>query len=1775
MKFIFSFIILNNKKRHLLICLLCGFIISYAQKPPTPAFNIDKTTGCGIIVIQLKDNSLNNPSAWLWKIYQTNSKDTIKLTLQNPILTLKTIGTYNISLTVSNAYGKNTITSNNAVNLFKLPVSDFSADITSGCSPLSVSFTDKSTIGSKPLKNWFWNFGDGNYSALQNPKNIFIKTGIKQVSLTVVDNNNCESSPFIKTINILDKPKASFVFVQDRECPLPVTVNFTNTSTGNIITTDWLSDGIVSSTQNNPSFSYNTTGTHTIRLIATGTNGCKDTILSSNFIKFIDFNIKIGSNVKSGCVPLSVNFIDSTFITGVTYLWNFGDGTSSTETNPKHNYINSGTYTVTLQITNKTGCVKTQKFSNYITVYNIPVINFTADKTINCSIPFTVNFSDKTPSATKWEWDFGDGSLIETIQNPSHTFSSKKLYAIKLKVTDNNGCSNNIAKNNFINTLPVIARFNSSVQQGCAPLTVNFNDLSTSSTIVKSRLWNFGNGITSTLVNPTIIFSDTGKFCVTLKTTDMNNCVDSVNTCPYIKVGNKPKIKFTYVKDSVGCNPFTPSFKATAPFANKFFWIFGDGKTSSGSSIVSHSYIDTSGYFDVTLIASQNGCADTLIKAKYIKVNNPLPRFLILNPINCDTPHTVLIINRSKAANKSSWTWGDGSPAFISSKDTVSHVYHNLGTRNVTLQVTNDTTRCVSTLSGKITTTKIKANFSQDTSFACANTYISFKNKSYSFFKINKYEYDYGDNQTSSDIFSGDIFHKYGMPGLYSVKFKITDNVGCKDSITKINSVRIYDIPNPDFTSDVYRGCENLMAQFKDLSTSKSQFPMKNWFWMLGDASNSNARNPNHLYLNSGTYNVSLQVTDSIGCSNTVTKMKYIKLTKQTTSKFELDSLLNISKNRICYSDSAYFKNLTKGVQLRYYWNFNDGTPIDSSINPIHVFKQIDSTKIIKISLIAIDTNECQSPYVGSIEVSHPKAYFGSDFRSAECLNPIKVFNFSDSSSTDVSSWTWNFGDPSSNVNNISFLKNTTHSFKNTGKYDISLIVKNIFGCVDTLSQKEYISINGPNGTFNFTPQSGCIPLDVLFKANTINTDKYKWIFGDGRSISSINDSIVYTFSENTDNIYHPILILETKVTKGADSICQVIINSPDSVVVFSKPFVNAGKDSTICQKQNIKLTAIGNGSFLWNNNKTSSEILESPDTTSTYYITVTSAHNCINQDTVIVFVNPLPKPEVNQDTSVCRNVELTLFASGGGTYLWNIPNEATSQIIIHPNVKSTYIVTITNEFGCTDKDSAVVSISDSLHPKIIGKTEICVYDSTQLTVTGGGTKFIWSSKDTLPTINTHALTNSTIYRVTISDTLGCSGQTQLIVDVKPLPIPDVGMNDSVCEGHSLTLTATGGLNYSWNTKEQKQIILITPKATFTTYSVTVTNNWGCSDKDTVIIKVNPNPIVQAGKDTSICEGVTVTLTASGTDSIFKWNTDETFPRIKVTPHQSTTYSVILYNKFMCTDTALVKIIVFPAPLPPEINEVILCSNDPEKNATLEIQNSNKNLLYTWYKTNTETDPLHKGNSMIIHNVIKTENYFVEAKDTIGCNSLVRGKGTITIADPPLADFKWEPQQIWEYMEVNFTNNSIAYSSSDKMRYIWDFGDKNNLSIVENPTHIFRDSGVYNIQLIATDNYNCKDTASKTLIVLHLLKLWVPDAFTPNHDSKNDLLFVRGPAKYIHFEIYNQWGYKIYFSDNQTEGWDGTYKGIEQPEGNYVWRLNGQTIDGKNVQIQGITTLVR
>ncbi|WP_269850465.1 PKD domain-containing protein [Methanosarcina horonobensis] len=607
-----------------------GYVaVSSVSDTPVSKFSASPTSGKGPLKVQFTDQSTGSPTSWKWYFGDGSNS-----TERNPVHTYNDSGLYSVSLTAINENGSNALTKTGYIavsSVLSTPVTSFSVSQTSEKTPLIVRFTDQST--GSPTE-WKWTFGDGNDSTEKNPVHTYSKSGNYNVSLTTTNeggSNKVQKSGYINVIaesgTVTSNPRYTVPVTAFSATPtsgsMPLTVSFTDQSTGSPTEWKWTFGDGSNSTEKNPVHIYNKSGRYNVTLTASNANGSNALTKSSCILvsNVLDAPVsKFSASPTAGSMPLTVSFTDQSTGSPVAWKWSFGDGNYSTDKNPVHIYNKSGRYTVSLTASNVNGSNTLTK-SSYIVVSNVldgPATNFSSSTTSG-KAPLTVSFTDQsTGSPIEWKWTFGDGGN-STEKNPVHTYNKSGLYSVTLTASNENG-SNVLTKTGYIavsgvSNTPVV-NFSASPASGKAPLTVSFTDQSTGSPT--SWKWTFGDGGNSTEKNPVYTYNKSGLYSVTLTASNENGS-NVLTKTGYIAVSNSLVAAFSASPTSGGM-PLTVSFtdqSTGSPDAWK--WAFGDGNTSTEKNPV-HTYSKT-GQYAVSLTVNNSGNVSTETRSRYIVVS--------------------------------------------------------------------------------------------------------------------------------------------------------------------------------------------------------------------------------------------------------------------------------------------------------------------------------------------------------------------------------------------------------------------------------------------------------------------------------------------------------------------------------------------------------------------------------------------------------------------------------------------------------------------------------------------------------------------------------------------------------------------------------------------------------------------------------------------------------------------------------------------------------------------------------------------------------------------------------------------------------------------------------------------------------------------------------------------------------------------------------------------------------------------------------------------------
>ncbi len=1349
---------INTCSRSLGIFLPLLFFISVSNgQSPVANFTANIQSGCSPLIINFQDLSTGNPISWNWDFGNGNTSS-----LQNPSATYFTPGTYTVRLTATNNSGSNTLSRTAYITVNENPVVNFSANTTTGCFPFIVQFTDASTAGTGNTNiSWNWDFGNGVTSTLQNPTVTYTTAGVYTVTLTVVNDKGCNRTVVKPNyINVTVGVVAGFTNTIPTVCRPPADINFTNTSTGpGVLSYLWdFGDGNTSIAQN-PIHTYTTAGSYIVTLTATSSAGCVDTYR-------ITTPIVIGGIITSFNAPFSActqevfSLTNTSSPVPISSFWNFGDGNTANTINTSHSYVTPGLYTIRLFNT-YSNCI--DSMLQNITINPQPVADFSSPDTIRCEPPLTSNFTDLTTGgATAWQWNFGDGGT-STLQNPSHTFITTGSFTVTLIATNAFGCSDTIVKTNYIR----IQRASISIPllpiRACVPLTISPIALVTSLDAVTSWLWDFGDGVTSPLQFPTHIYPVQGTFTVKLFITTSTGCTDSLVLDSAVRVGTKPIANFTAAPNPV-CAKKPISFTDLSVPANEWFWQFGDGGTSIVRNPI-YAYQDT-GYFDVTLIATNNGCPDTIVIPNFIQVLPPIARF---TPVpNCNNRLQFSFTDQSVVPLSWSWEFGDGATSTLQNPV---HTYASFSSYNVLLAVTNGA--CTDSLVQTIKTIQEFPDFTAPQTTLCRTGNVNFTATNINIANISSYTWNFGDG-FSDTVTTNTILHSYTLSGTYTVRLITTDLNGCTDTVTRMNYITIIG-PTANFNAINSSGCAGLTTTFNDLSTTDGTNAITNWQWNFGDGNIQSYTSPpfNHLYPNPGTYSVGLIITDAVGCKDSITLLDTINTTDPVPDFNTADSLT-------CPGAPVVFNNISTGNTLTYNWDFGDGNT-STSISPIHNYAV---NGIYTIKLLINDLFGCKDSLFRNlyIKVDTPYAAFNVSDSIGSCI-PLQV-QFTNNSNY-FSSVVWDFGDGTSS------LTNPVHYFGLPGIYNVKLTVTSPGGCLDSVFKT--ITIYDTTATrLNYPAFIGCAPLNASFNLITQGVYSYLWDYGDGTTeitpgpvsshiYQSFGNYIPRVIMQDPSGCLIPVTGIDTVIVLGAEADFGISNN------LFCDSAVVNFADSTRSSDPIINYNwSFGDGNTSIQSNPVNNYVAPGLYNINLSVQTQTGCIDTIQKNNFIKIVFS-PLIDINGDDEICINESILhsgIFLradTSSVTWSWSFPN-GNNSTLQNPALQTytsagNFNVTAiaTNSSGC--KDTMVNPIIVNPLPTATLPGQMTVQNGFPVTIpaTYSPNVISWQwfpptglSCSNCPTPDAGPKLN-TLYNVLYTDQKGCqnTGSVEVIVICK------------------------------------------------------------------------------------------------------------------------------------------------------------------------------------------------------------------------------------------------------------------------------------------------------------------------------------------------------------------------------------------------------------------------
>ncbi len=956
------------------------------------------TTVCKGESVVFNDNSTVGANSWQW-----NTTGAGNSTNQNPTFTFLTEGTFTVILISQNSTSGCSGTATHQITVLPSPTPSFTATPTTGCAPLQVNFTNTSSAGS----SFVWNFGDGTtYTGQNPPTHTYAGNSSFDVSMTMTSANGCVDSITYPGMIQLSDPLAQFTATPINGCS-PLEVQFTESSispdpVNNPITTwQWdFGDGTTYIGQNPPVHTYQT-GIYDVSLIIILQSGCSDTITMLEYIQVGEIDgVNFTYTPATQCAKNDIQFTNTSVITTphlpneITYQWDFGDDDNSTAENPTHQYdADTGYFDVSLIIDFR-GCKDTLIITDAIYI-KAPISKFFPAQTLYCnptSFPVNVSVADSSTIGRLtdnvsmiWRWgdnsttNLGNADLHDADKgSTSHNYTNYGSYTIKQVVYNTTtGCSDSTTATIHISeTNADFVLANDSV---CKNNVINMNSSSsTSSHPFGTFVYNMGDGSFVSGLNASHTYTTAGTYLISLLATNGVGCSDTKNFTPFtvLELPNS-QISSSHL---AGCSPLLVTFsngsnvQGNGVPLSSFNWTFSDGSpsqtTSSVGTNVTHTFT-TEGNFNITLVATdQFGCVSAP-NSTTISITKPIANFT-LDSVVCNL-ESFIATNQSTGFAPLSYQWLIDGTNFSNTTDITSSFNqpnnNSTNTPHEVKLIATDGNGCQHTITKTITVSTPHADLSylisgasqnQDGNYTCPPVFVDFEDQSQSFGDIVSWEWDFNDNGNISS--NQNPSNTYVFPGTYSTTLKITDEFGCTSDTILVNYLSIFGPTGvPSWTQSTTNCGQNVLFQLNNLQNTTEIM------WNVDDGTENifDTLLFTHTYLNSGTYNPTVTLTDAEGCA-VIYPMNEITIHDNgLTALFVPSPSETDIGNLIDYIDQSTF---TTSPIVDWTWDFGDNvTQSNSSIgNASYTHGEIG---VFAVTLTITDAAGCKSQYTTNVVI--------------------------------------------------------------------------------------------------------------------------------------------------------------------------------------------------------------------------------------------------------------------------------------------------------------------------------------------------------------------------------------------------------------------------------------------------------------------------------------------------------------------------------------------------------------------------------------------------------------------------------------------------------------------------------------------------------------------------------------------------------------------------------------------------------------------------------------
>ena len=1540
------------------------------------------------------------------------------------------------------------------------------------------------------------------------------------------------------------------------------------------------------------------------------------------------------------CAPQNMLFLNSSTNVSETtqFTWNFGDdsplvsfGSNNLNEIVNHVYGNVGILDceILVSLTAQNYCNTVQGGPSVATFFPINVwakdaAQVSPSATTVCFPETEFTFTNTTIRncynngnvfQRQEKWDFGNywgtGDSITNWQPWPPTFPQTISfpgvgdYTVTLYDSSYCGIASQSVTVHVIN--PPNANFSASADTICVGEQVIFTQLAAAPG--QAYRWNFG--VNNSWVNvgngnTTYTYNSPGTYVVRNRIYFPGQHVSCADTASVtVVVLPAPIINIT-ANDLSNCDSLTVNFNSITVGAITWQWNLGVQGTFTGPDPLPVFY-SAPGNYNVSLTSTGlNGCSSTDTEVVNVYAT-PAPSFTVTSPC---VGANAIFTNTSVTApgnpiTSAQWTFGDGG---TSSQLTPTHVYAAEGTFPITLNIS--TPYCSASTQGNITVhPNPTASFTQDVVSGCQPLEVSFTNASQG---ATSFSWNFNDGPLSTNTNETHVFGNntiYNLP--YNVVLTAINEFGCTNTQSSVVTVLGGAVANFEIANNEL-GCSAAPVEFNNLSLGASSYA-----WNFGDGNTSTVEDPNHAYNNNSGflwwYDVTLVAFSSGGCLDTATVALPIYPI--------LDIQLPFTSLEGCSPFSAQMPAIG-GVQ-GFDWNFGDGFT-SSLIAPVHTYNNLTNTTLqFAVSLVGESAFGCLDSTTFGVTV-YPEVNASFTYSDIAGCAPLEV-NFQNTS-LNGNQFEWNFGDfGTANTSSV------THTFHNINgvlnTFETELTVTSPQGCIDSASVAVQVS---PSFDLQWSMPVvvGCSPF-TLQTPYMPGGSAYIWNFGDGTT--SINTSPTHTYVNNTLTPQQFTVTCYSENAFGcADSISFQVTVNPQAVANINTQQVSGCSPLNVSFHNNSELAL----SYNWNygNGQTSATAAQSHDflyvnntaqpVTYAAILQANQISTCSDFDTILVTVYPSVQASFTWSGAACASVQAQFnntstigtaaeWSFGDGFY-----SNAFNPYHLYTNngfqdLNYNISLVSTSIFGCTD---SVVHPITVLYSPIANALIDTVYGCYPLNVdfinsSQGANAYSWQYGDALNSTisaatHTHTYFNlsnqSQTYQITLTVEApnGCTDIWTDQVTVLPELVADADVIVSGCNPVEVVFNnqSSGATSYFWNlgngdtsTSFNEQGIFYNPYPVDTTFvvSLTATNSYGCEVTTDLWVIVHPfptaaftaTPLVQTWPNNV----VNLQENAIGWNLGYHWTLEDGSEYYVSNPGDHTfptwgTFNIeLIVNEGLCSDTTAQSITIIP-PAP-----VALFEGNAEGCVPLTVTLNNLSHAaesYEWFFSDggytTSDSPIYTfyqdgvfGVTLVVHgfdgtnDTLKLDNLFVVHANAVA--SFTVSPNQVVIPDQPV-------------LCLNVSDNASLFE--------WSFGD-GFMSNEFSPKHFYEIEGVFSIQLIANNEFNCPDTLVLTDVVFTYGDGYLdyPNAFTPNTSGPSDGTYDpygysndifcplhKGVVLY-ELQIFNKWGEQIFETNDIHRGWDG-YRGELSKEDVYLWKASVTFSNGTSKIMTGDLTLL-